>query len=162
MYGKFDKYWSDYSVILSLAVILDPRYKIQFVEFCYTKLYGPGSIEGMRIREKLFSLFNLYTINVPPRPHCSSSNNSSSLSEMATGSSWSSSTYSRDCMDVLKVDLLICVGIMFMWWYMYILMILLVIELVHILVIDCSGTCYLFVHYWTELVQYFQHKNIKA
>lgn len=77
----------------------------------------------MQIREKLFSLFNLYTSNVPPRPHCSSSNNSSSLTEMAAGSSRSSSTYSRDGMDV-KVDLLICVGIMFMWLYMHILMIM--------------------------------------
>ncbi|XP_057971353.1 zinc finger BED domain-containing protein DAYSLEEPER-like isoform X2 [Malania oleifera] len=31
MQGKFDKYWSDYSKILAMAVILDPCFKIQFV-----------------------------------------------------------------------------------------------------------------------------------
>jgi len=40
MKTKFDKYWRCYSVILSFAVILDPRYKLQFVEYCYVKLFG--------------------------------------------------------------------------------------------------------------------------
>jgi hypothetical protein len=34
---KFEKYWDCYSVILSFAVILDPRYKLQFVEYGYVK-----------------------------------------------------------------------------------------------------------------------------
>ncbi|KAL2905069.1 Zinc finger BED domain-containing protein RICESLEEPER 2 [Bienertia sinuspersici] len=36
---KFDKYWSDYN-LLSCAIVLDPRYKLWFVEYCYTVLYG--------------------------------------------------------------------------------------------------------------------------
>ncbi|XVF29147.1 hypothetical protein REPUB_Repub15cG0094700 [Reevesia pubescens] len=40
MLDKFDKYWSTFSLTLALAVILDPRYKLQFVEWSYTKLYG--------------------------------------------------------------------------------------------------------------------------
>ena len=40
MQKKFDKYWSDYNMLLSCACVLDPRYKLKFVEYCYTVLYG--------------------------------------------------------------------------------------------------------------------------
>ncbi|XP_038973874.1 zinc finger BED domain-containing protein DAYSLEEPER-like [Phoenix dactylifera] len=62
MYQKFEKYWSDHSLILSMAVILDPRYKFQFVEYCYKKLNGYGSTESMHIRDCMFSLFNQYML----------------------------------------------------------------------------------------------------
>ena len=39
MKEKLDKYWEHYSPVLSFAVILDPRYKLQCVECCYSKLY---------------------------------------------------------------------------------------------------------------------------
>jgi hypothetical protein len=58
MLVKFEKYWSEFSVILVIAVIMDPRYKLRFVEFCYQKLYGVGgSYEYLKVREKLFALF---------------------------------------------------------------------------------------------------------
>ncbi|KAJ0603044.1 putative transcription factor C2H2 family [Helianthus annuus] len=38
MKKKFDKYWESYSMVLSFAVVLDPRYKFKFVEFCFKKL----------------------------------------------------------------------------------------------------------------------------
>jgi Domain of unknown function (DUF4413) len=38
MEEKFNKYWEDYSSILSFAVVLDPRYKLKVVKFCYQKL----------------------------------------------------------------------------------------------------------------------------
>uniref|UniRef100_A0A803N0A9 BED-type domain-containing protein n=1 Tax=Chenopodium quinoa TaxID=63459 RepID=A0A803N0A9_CHEQI len=46
MLEKFDKYWSDYNLYLSCAAILDPRYKLKFVEYCFSKLYG--SVEVSR------------------------------------------------------------------------------------------------------------------
>ncbi|XXG50881.1 hypothetical protein AAC387_Pa02g4780 [Persea americana] len=61
MHGKFDKYWKDYSPILAIAVILDPRYKMQFVEFSYKKLYGQNFTgEVTRVHQHLHSLFNEY------------------------------------------------------------------------------------------------------
>ena len=36
MLGKFDKYWSEYNLYLSCAVILDPRCKVKFVDYCFS------------------------------------------------------------------------------------------------------------------------------
>ena len=35
MMAKFEKYWSELSIILAVAVILVPRYKLQFVNWAY-------------------------------------------------------------------------------------------------------------------------------
>lgn len=45
MMVKFDKYWSKHSMILAIAVIFDPRFKFQLVEYSYGKLYGESSSE---------------------------------------------------------------------------------------------------------------------
>ncbi|KAG5538656.1 hypothetical protein RHGRI_019276 [Rhododendron griersonianum] len=61
MKEKFDKYWDCYSVVLSFAIILDPRYKLQFVEFCYERLYGNDAVSRAKIlRDKLYVIFKGY------------------------------------------------------------------------------------------------------
>ncbi|KAG8503013.1 hypothetical protein CXB51_000999 [Gossypium anomalum] len=40
MQEKFNKYWAEYSLILSCAAILDPRYKLNYVQYCFTTIYG--------------------------------------------------------------------------------------------------------------------------
>ncbi|MBA0746937.1 hypothetical protein Gogos_009409 [Gossypium gossypioides] len=39
MQEKFNKYWIDYSLILSCATILDPHYKLNYVQHCFTTIY---------------------------------------------------------------------------------------------------------------------------
>ncbi|KAL5550700.1 hypothetical protein UlMin_000876 [Ulmus minor] len=60
MWVKFQKYWADFSVILAIACILDPRYKMTFVELCYKKAHGEDSLEILLVRNKLYSLFDEY------------------------------------------------------------------------------------------------------
>ncbi|KAH7846349.1 hypothetical protein Vadar_012794 [Vaccinium darrowii] len=61
MYAKFSKYWSEYSLVLSCAAILDPRYKVKFVAYCYSKLYHEDA-EGRvnTIVSTLHKLFDEY------------------------------------------------------------------------------------------------------
>lgn len=39
---KFDKYWENIdkvNMLLLIVVLLDPQYKLEYIEFCYTKVY---------------------------------------------------------------------------------------------------------------------------
>ncbi|WOL13646.1 zinc finger BED domain-containing protein RICESLEEPER 3 [Canna indica] len=59
---------------LAIAVILDPRYKLEFVEFAYGKLYGnDGETHFSRIRRRLFDLFNEYLHKSSCEPSSSAS-----------------------------------------------------------------------------------------
>ncbi|OMO96602.1 hypothetical protein CCACVL1_04875 [Corchorus capsularis] len=61
MQEKFNKYWVEYSLVLSCATILDPRYKLNYVEYCYTKLYGEHSHEFVQtVLNTLRILFDEY------------------------------------------------------------------------------------------------------
>ena len=64
MNAKFDKYWSDFSLILAVAVILDPRYKLQFVDWAYKNIYGVDSYEFKHVKDTLQSLFESYSENM--------------------------------------------------------------------------------------------------
>ncbi|MBA0816172.1 hypothetical protein Gohar_000865 [Gossypium harknessii] len=40
MQKKFNKYLAKCSLVLSCAAILDPRYKLNYVQYCFNTLYG--------------------------------------------------------------------------------------------------------------------------
>ncbi|KAL0396211.1 UNVERIFIED_CONTAM: Zinc finger BED domain-containing protein RICESLEEPER 3 [Sesamum calycinum] len=67
MKSKFDKYWNCYSIVLTFAVVLDPRYKLEFVEFCYKKLDVSTSYDKVNVlREQMRELFEEYLRVIPP------------------------------------------------------------------------------------------------
>ncbi|XP_022724804.1 zinc finger BED domain-containing protein DAYSLEEPER-like [Durio zibethinus] len=45
---KFDRYWSDCFLVLAVAVIMDPRFKMKLVEFSFSRIYGEDA--GMWIK----------------------------------------------------------------------------------------------------------------
>ncbi|PKA62031.1 Putative AC transposase [Apostasia shenzhenica] len=64
VHKKFEKYWAESCVILSCAAVLDPRYKVKLIEFCFTKIYGDKAEEFVNATVKaLYSLFDKYKTN---------------------------------------------------------------------------------------------------
>ena len=43
MLTKFNSYWANVSVVMAVAAILDPRYKMKLLEFYYPNIYGDNS-----------------------------------------------------------------------------------------------------------------------
>ncbi|KAG8373471.1 hypothetical protein BUALT_Bualt11G0027700 [Buddleja alternifolia] len=73
MKPNFDKYWQSYCKVLTVAVILDPRYKLSLVEFCYRKLDPLTVIDKTcLLREQLQLLFEEYLHASPSMPRQSS------------------------------------------------------------------------------------------
>ncbi|KAK4265964.1 hypothetical protein QN277_026946 [Acacia crassicarpa] len=61
MLDKFDKYRSKYSVILALAIIIDPQMKVEVIEFTFAKIDPINSQNKIEnIRSKLYYVFNEY------------------------------------------------------------------------------------------------------
>ncbi|KAK2652150.1 hypothetical protein Ddye_012006, partial [Dipteronia dyeriana] len=59
MYNMFHEHRYD-STILAIAIIFDPRYKMEFMMFVYERLYGAESKKLEEVKGKLFALFNEY------------------------------------------------------------------------------------------------------
>nr|GEW46040.1 zinc finger BED domain-containing protein RICESLEEPER 2-like [Tanacetum cinerariifolium] len=65
MKTKFDKYWETYTMVLSFGAILDPRYKLNIIEFYLSELgmEGPWLIEKVqRVEDGLRKLYGAYEI----------------------------------------------------------------------------------------------------
>ena len=59
---NFDKYWSKYYVTLELGCVLNPHFKLNFLSFCYKRLYPYDHQEKVnRVKEALYKLFPEYT-----------------------------------------------------------------------------------------------------
>ena len=84
--------------MLAIAIILDPRYKLRFVDFCYQKLYGVGgSYEYLKVREKLFALFGKYVSNVSTPSNTTSNERDKVVQDLQFKS------FSKETMFVMKV-----------------------------------------------------------
>ncbi|CAN6371946.1 unnamed protein product [Urochloa humidicola] len=60
--AKFDKYWLECSLILACATVLDPRYKLNLISYCFRKLYGEADARQHidKVITLLHSLFTVY------------------------------------------------------------------------------------------------------
>ncbi|XWS19111.1 hypothetical protein CRYUN_Cryun32bG0103400 [Craigia yunnanensis] len=66
---KFDRYWSDCFLVLAIAVIMDPRFKMKLVEFSFSRIYGEDA--GMYIKivdDGIHELYLEYIVQALPPP----------------------------------------------------------------------------------------------
>ncbi|XP_074367181.1 zinc finger BED domain-containing protein DAYSLEEPER-like [Apium graveolens] len=90
MKNKYDKYWGNYNNInylLFVSVILDPRYKMKYVEWNIKRLcdydFGKSSYITSRVRETLDKLFRYYE-SINSRPNTSFMDNRGGAEEKET------------------------------------------------------------------------------
>ena len=67
MKDKYDKYWDNEdntNFLLYVAVVLDPRYKLSYIQFCFDKIHGRGSTKSFMMYDKVMKtlqeLFDYY------------------------------------------------------------------------------------------------------
>lgn len=62
MKTKFDKYWHEYSEILAMAAVFDPRFKLSLLEYCFSKLDETTCQQKVdHVHAKLKQLFTAYS-----------------------------------------------------------------------------------------------------
>ena len=95
MKKKFDKYWSEYSILLAMAAVFDPRLKLTMLAFSYQSM-DPNSYEEKInvVRAKLFQLYEEYAKKSPT---------SSQIEQQPQSSNSLASTSTSAYFDVINV-----------------------------------------------------------
>ncbi|KAL0380381.1 UNVERIFIED_CONTAM: Zinc finger BED domain-containing protein RICESLEEPER 2 [Sesamum angustifolium] len=66
---RFTKYWDDCNLVLAVAVVMDPRFKMKLVEFSFSRIYGEDVETWINIvDEGLHELYLEYLVQSLPAP----------------------------------------------------------------------------------------------
>nr|DAD23119.1 TPA_asm: hypothetical protein HUJ06_024582 [Nelumbo nucifera] len=61
MKQKYDKYWDECSLVFAIAVVLDPKFKMEIVTYYYNLIYGETAEKHVtRVREAMHDLYSEY------------------------------------------------------------------------------------------------------
>nr|XP_048328389.1 zinc finger BED domain-containing protein RICESLEEPER 3-like [Ziziphus jujuba var. spinosa] len=65
MLTKFEKYWGslgNVNKLLLIAVVLDPRYKLEYVSYLFEDAYESGMVESLTkdVKDTLYNLYDFY------------------------------------------------------------------------------------------------------
>ena len=71
MQNKYDKYWGNIkkiNILLYIVVVLDLQNKLEFVQFCFKRMYANEEAEVItkKVKETVVELFNEYRRNMQP------------------------------------------------------------------------------------------------
>ncbi|KAL2466083.1 zinc finger BED domain-containing protein RICESLEEPER 2-like [Abeliophyllum distichum] len=96
MKKKFDKYWGQMENVnqfLLIATVLDPRYKLSYVEYCFVDIYKDEQVASSMtkmVKANLMSIYKWYL-------ECEGVFGSSDVTNEATSSSFNSDKGSSCC-----------------------------------------------------------------
>ncbi|KAH7672190.1 Tam3-transposase (Ac family) protein [Dioscorea alata] len=62
MRGKFDKYWGDCNMLMAVSAVLDPRYKMVLINFCFHRIYSNSESERniLKVKQTLWEIYEMY------------------------------------------------------------------------------------------------------
>lgn len=60
MKEKFDKYWGECHLVMSIASVLDPRFKMKLVEFSFPTIYLDADKKIKEVRNALYEMYQEY------------------------------------------------------------------------------------------------------
>ncbi|XP_052627235.1 zinc finger BED domain-containing protein RICESLEEPER 2-like [Lactuca sativa] len=60
MKEKFDKYWGECHLAMAIASVLDPRFKMKLVEFCFPTLYQNSDENIKEVKNALYEMYSEY------------------------------------------------------------------------------------------------------
>ncbi|CAN6456065.1 unnamed protein product [Victoria cruziana] len=91
MRENFDAYWKTCSLILAVAVVLDPRFKMKLVEYYYPQIYGVNAADHIKATyDGIIGLYNEYATG------CNSTLTAQDYNRRVAGGSDSSVTLSMN------------------------------------------------------------------
>ncbi|KAA8542969.1 hypothetical protein F0562_021536 [Nyssa sinensis] len=64
MKAKFDKYWSECNLLMAIAAVLDPRYKMIIVNYCFPDIYPKAEANRniATVKQALYEIYNEYIV----------------------------------------------------------------------------------------------------
>jgi hypothetical protein len=92
MLDKFDKYWEDKNNIMIIATILDPRFNMRYIKWCFERMIDTAraEVETSDINQELERLFNKYEVLHRQKIGDSGMNRQSTSAELDTTNSMAS------------------------------------------------------------------------
>ncbi|WOL20040.1 zinc finger BED domain-containing protein RICESLEEPER 2-like [Canna indica] len=112
MKDKFDEYWGECNLLMTIASILDPRYKMQLVIFYFSKIYlneFEAKIKIDVVKDAIYYLYNYYVemhkSQQPPQSNMDSGSSSSKTSSLEKNKTKSMSEFDMWAQSVESVTL---------------------------------------------------------
>ncbi|XP_040377742.1 zinc finger BED domain-containing protein RICESLEEPER 3-like [Oryza brachyantha] len=63
MHERHDKYWKDCNLVLAIAVVMDPRFKMKLVEFSYSKIHGVEAAKHVKaVDDAVHDVYSEYAV----------------------------------------------------------------------------------------------------